>query len=117
MRAEMKNGFSWKYLKTLPLNKKVNLGYATTALWDGEKAGVYHHNNQIAALTKETITITHRGWNSNSTRDRLDQILTDNYGYGVYRVNKHKGRISLHVKDATPVGFDTITLQRTGVTK
>ena len=115
MRAEMKNGFSWKYLKTLPLNKKVNLGYATTALWDGEIARVYHHNNAIAALTKETITITHHGWDSNTTGARLDQILTANYGNEIYRVCKSKGRISLAVKGTTPVAFDRITLQRTGV--
>lgn len=108
------NIFTWNYLKGLPLNKSVTLGYATTALWDGVIAGIYHHGNQIAALTQDTISLTHCGYDSNTTRDRLDQIVTANYGFDLYRVCKNKGRISLSVKGATPVAFDTITLQRKG---
>ena len=115
MTATQKHEFSFKNLKTLPVGKMVKIGYATTALWDGLTAGIYHHGNQIAALTKETIRITHHGWDSNTTRDRLDRVMTANYGYELYRVCKHKGLISLMVNRTTPVAFDTITLQRTGV--
>ena len=110
-----RKSFAWQDLKSLPLNKHVTLCYATTALWDGEIAGIYHHGNQIAALTKETISLTHCGFDSNTTRDRLDQIVTANYKNNVYRVCKNRGRISLSVKGVTPVAFDTITLQRTGI--
>jgi hypothetical protein len=41
--------------------------------------------------------------------------MTSNYGYELYRVCKHRGLISLMVNRTTPVAFDTITLQRTGV--
>jgi hypothetical protein len=115
-RIEIKT-FAWADLKNLPLNRHVKLGYATTALWDGEIAGIYHHGNQIAAITKETISITHRGYNSNVTRDRLDQILTANYGFDKYRVRKHRGLISLVVNGGQPIAFDTITLERKGLSK
>lgn len=114
MQAKLKN-LSWQELKKLPLNKQVKIGHETIALWDGTIAGIYHHGNQIAALTKETISLTHCGYDSNVTRDRLDQIVTANYGYGTYRICKNRGRISLSVKGSTPVAFDTITLQRTGI--
>jgi hypothetical protein len=106
------SGLSWAALKALPINKQVTIGYATTALWDGVIAGIYHHGNQIAALTKETIALTHCGFDSNVTRDRLDQIVTANYGYGLYRVCKSDGRISLTVNGGSPIAFDTITLKR-----
>ena len=115
MTATQEHEFAWKRLKTLPVGKMVKMGYATTALWDGLIAAIYHHGNEIATLSKETIRITHHGYNSNTTRDRLDQVMTANYGTELYRVNKHKGLISLMVNRTSPVAFDTITLQRTGV--
>jgi hypothetical protein len=115
MTATNVHSYAWKYLKTLTVNKAVKTDYATTAIWNGEIAGVYHHGNQIALLTKDAITITHHGWDSNTTSARLDQILTANYGNEIYRVCKSKGKISLAVKGSTPVAFDRITLQRTGV--
>jgi hypothetical protein len=105
-------GFAWSDLKNLPLNKMVTLGYATQALWDGTIAGIYHHGNQIAALTKDTISLTHCGYDSNTTRDRLDQIVMANYPNREYRVCKNRGRISLVANGSAPVAFDTVTLER-----
>jgi hypothetical protein len=115
MTATQKHEFAFKNLKTLPVGKMVKMGYATTALWDGLIAAIYHHGNEIATLSKETIRITHHGYNSNTTRDRLDQVMTANYDNNLYRVCKDKGLIALSVSRLTPVAFDTITLRRTGV--
>jgi len=106
------NGLSWAALTSLPINKHVSIGYATTALWDGVIAGIYHHGNQIAALTKETIALTHCGFDSNTTRDRLDQIVLANYPNQNYRVCKNRGRISLIANGSAPIAFDTVTLER-----
>lgn len=113
--------YSFKTLSKLPKGKIVKLAYATEAFFDGFFVVILHHNNRIAEITKKEMTLDHHGYDSNTTRDRLDAIVTANIpreegkGYA-YRICKSEGRISLSVGGYTsklpPIAFDRITLKR-----
>ena len=52
--------------------------------WEGE-ADVYLHGNHIATVTDNALTLFDGGWQSNTTKSRLNAILSAN-GFGGERV-------------------------------
>ena len=49
---------------------------------------VYLHNNLIAVVDKDTVQVYDGGWQSNTTKSRLNALingLTDGYTNGVYQ--------------------------------
>lgn len=53
------------------------------------KANVYLHNNHIATVSRELVEITDAGWQSNTTKTRLNSLLDVFTAYRG-RVNQHK---------------------------
>lgn len=90
----------YKSLSKLPKGKRRKLGYETYAENRGEMVVIYHHGNAIAGVHKNKVELDNCGWDSNTTRDRLDQIVADNYGYDLVRVVKHDYRMKLHIRNS-----------------
>jgi len=111
--------FKFETLKGLQPNKSKKIGYATRAVWNGLCAAIYHHDNLIAEIYKDRVTLRRAGWHSNTTRDRLHQIAVENFpsdpehGYR-YKVGKKDGRIVLQA-DKLFIYFDTIVIAKKGV--
>ena len=53
--------------------------------WDGE-ADVYLHGNHIATVKSNSIIIKDGGWQSNTTKSRLNALL-DEFSYGMRAVS------------------------------
>lgn len=55
--------------------------------WDGE-ADVYLHGNHIATVKSNSIIIKDGGWQSNTTKSRLNALLDEfSYGMRVFQKN------------------------------
>lgn len=91
-------------LTVAALNKSMTRGdkklaFATTAhrTWNDAEADynyhIAHHDNGIATIGCDFIQISHAGWNSTTTANRLNHILIDN---GIpFRVNIQHGEMVL----------------------
>jgi len=90
----------YRSLSKLPTGKRRKLGYKTYAENRGEMVVIYHHNNAIAGVHKNRLELDNCGWDSNTTRDRLDQIVYDNFGYDLVRVVKHDYAMKLHIRNS-----------------
>lgn len=64
------------------------VAYATTAARLGENIAIYHHGNLVAEICPDRIWLSMSGYNTNTTKERLDKILVDNYGWQNWRVRK-----------------------------
>jgi hypothetical protein len=66
-------------------NTKVEIVNYMDAAGDAAvKANVYLHNNHIATIAREVVEITDAGWQSSTTKTRLNSILytfTNNRGH------------------------------------
>lgn len=60
----------------------IKLAYATEAtqsIQDGETVvRIYHHDTMIAELTKDSVRVSNRGYDSSTTRNRIHSILRGN---------------------------------------
>lgn len=78
MKATLK-GTDWKTLKGVLESSRTRpapIGNNTTAEWDYYNIVVRYHGNQIAKLTETgEATVTLAGWNTPTTRDRVNQFL------------------------------------------
>ena len=55
--------------------------------WEGE-ADVYLHGNHIATVTDKALTLFDGGWQSNTTKSRLNALLDEfSYGMRVFQKN------------------------------
>ena len=108
---------SYKELSKLPEGKRRKLGYETYAENRGKgMVVIYHHNNPIAGIHKDRVELDWCGWNSNTTRDRLDQIIGDNFGYQTVRVSKHDYQGGLNVyQTKVHIPFQQATVYKNGV--
>jgi len=102
-----------------PPNKAKTIGYATKAVWNGAFAEIYHHDNLIAEIYKDMVKLHRAGWDSDTTSNRLHQIVRANYPYkpevgDIYSVGKVSGKIGLHVNSLF-IRFDSITIGRKGM--
>lgn len=105
----------YKSLSKLPKGKRRKLGYETYAENKGEMVVIYHHNNPIAGVHKWWVELDNCGWNSNTTRDRLDQIVADNFGYDLVRVVKHQYQMKLHIRNSkVHIPFRQVTVTKQG---
>lgn len=74
---------------------KRKIGYETIAVHHGKsnnfsEVGIYHHGNLIMVQRAESFEISLAGWNSKTTKDRLNQLLkARNYRLGIRTI---KGR-------------------------
>ena len=110
---------SYKELSKLPTGKRRKLGYETYAENRGKgMVVVYHHNNPIAGIHKNRLELDNCGWDSNTTRDRLDQIVYDNFGYDLVRVVKQDYAMKLHIRNSkVHIPFRQAVLHKTGEVK
>ena len=91
---------NYKELMTLPEDKKRKIGYKTYAKKSGDAVWIYHHESAIGLIRKNRIEITTAGWNSDTTKQRLDLILAENFGWDFVRVVKRDYITSLHVRNS-----------------
>lgn len=106
---------SYKELSKLPMGKQRKLGYETHALNRGADVVIYHHSHPIAVVQKHKVLISKCGYDSNTTRDRLDQVVRDNFGYEIVRVCKDKHVMKLNVmKTKVLIPFETAEINRNG---
>ena len=105
----------YRSLSKLPTGKRRKLGYKTYAEKRGEMVVIYHHNNPIAGVHKNRLELDNCGWDSNTTRDRLDQIVYDNFGYDLVRVVKQDYAMKLHIRNSkVHIPFRQAVLHKTG---
>lgn len=70
--------------KIVKTNRERKIAYATTAerFWNDSEAEygyiVRHHDNPVARISRDRVTITHCGYNTVTTANRLNTVLADN---------------------------------------
>jgi hypothetical protein len=70
--------------KIVKSGKETKLAYATTAerYWNDAEADykfiIRHHDNVIAVIGHDRISLSNAGWDSRTTSDRLNRICADN---------------------------------------
>lgn len=75
------------FLKGHTLNKQnmaVSTAFGTHILlpdYKGELTIMSLHGNDIAIKTKDSLFITNAGWFSNTTKERLNGLINEFYGY------------------------------------
>ena len=58
-----------------PRKKIANNTYLELDVMDSDKINMYLHGNRIASFTKNHITLSHAGWYTRTTKDRLNLAL------------------------------------------
>ena len=70
-------------------NTRVQVTYFAHTDKPIQRVNVYLHGNRIAQITHDTVSICDCGWQTTTTKSRLNAILRELCGAGIYQKN-HK---------------------------
>jgi hypothetical protein len=81
----------------------------TKVINEGEITKVFLHDNLISEVTDTSVTLYDGGWQTNTTKSRLNAILAA-HGRGDERIFQKKGQWFLSTKDGTVPFFSGVKL-------
>jgi hypothetical protein len=92
--------------------KTGNIGYKTYANVDDRYVNVFHHNNVIAVLDRQTdtLSVSGSGWNSQTTANRLSQFIRATLNRNVHvssRDNKREYGLILTLEDGNALDIQS----------
>lgn len=94
----------------------VELAYKTDAYWSqvNRELVILHHDNEIARLFSDgRITLSHAGWDSSTTANRLHKLTRDNkLNLGVAIRQREMVLINMDAKRTRVMAFNDLPMYR-----